>query len=141
MKIEQIKKLYRTDVMKTAIMIWPELILTGAVDGDDFGSFDNCEAIAGRNDDGRLLGFIVWRIYESTPRDVWIVLSYVLPQHRRQGVYRAMLEALKEEMIKRGVEIIESIISSRNETMKNCKEALGFWPTRIVYRLELKANP
>jgi GNAT superfamily N-acetyltransferase len=58
--------------------------------------------------------------------DVWWFQSvYVLPGHRRTGVFRLMYSTIKEEGIKQGIAGLRLYVESKNKRAMSTYEALG----------------
>lgn len=137
MKIEKLKTINNSDVMRQAYIAYADLITNGNAPGDAHPFATDAEAIFARDDDGMIVAFIIWRTYEQEPKDAWISMTWVAPHRRREGLYRRMLFCLREECISRGLDRIESNVMAKNKTMQDCKEALGFHQKSVMYRMDL----
>lgn len=136
-KIDKLKNINGTDVMRQALIAHAEMIVQGASPGDQHPFAVDSEAVFARDESAMVVGFIIWRIYEGEPLDAWISLSWVAPHLRRTGLYRRMLFCLREECIERKLLRIESNVYTKNSSMQACKTELGFIPIRIAYRMDL----
>lgn len=70
------------------------------------------------------IGVIVWS-EEKYNKHIWVTLSYVLPQHRRKGVFAEMWKALIEKAIVLKVMHIRSMTHARNHRMRDVAKKLG----------------
>lgn len=70
-----------------------------------------------------------------------IEACWVVPEHRRHGVARALVMALETELARRGVRFVEANWLTDNPDAGNAWAALGFAPCRTLVRKPLNASP
>lgn len=86
--------------------------------------------------DGRkLVGCLTW--HEDVTAAATINLAYVVPSHRRKGIYREMQEELIRLSKQKGLKKIISITKPTNIAVRSAKEAAGFKLTSVQYELEI----
>ena len=73
------------------------------------------------------------RIEEYVGKEVYVTDGYVLPEYRRQGIYKMLNARLEEEYTKRGVGRISRHTLVANEGMRALLEQQGYVATRILY--------
>ncbi len=79
-------------------------------------------------EDGAILASLLityeWSDWRNT--NVWWFQSvYVLPEHRRKGIFRQMYNHIKNEADKAGVAGLRLYVESKNTRAQNTYEALG----------------
>ena len=82
--------------------------------------------------DGRAVGFIVWtRLREKI---AFVGLSWVDPQYRKRGIYKAMLKRVDSEAKHRfGCERIQLAVAGKNDLSIAVHNAIFGIPEMIVY--------
>lgn len=73
------------------------------------------------------------RIEEYVGKELYVSDGYVLPEYRRQGIYKMLNTRLEEEYTKRGVGRISRHTLVANEGMRALLEQQGYVATRILY--------
>lgn len=56
---------------------------------------------------GKVMGFLSFRPYEDQ-KEMWIIMAYVKPEYRRQGLHKAMFDRLVEYCTEKGFFAINS---------------------------------
>lgn len=79
---------------------------------------------------GDVVSFIVWIPFYG---DAWIGMVWTHPDHREQGLYRALYERLQIAAIELGLTGIACGVAGDNEVSKAVHESLGMIPTSITY--------
>ena len=73
------------------------------------------------------------RIEVYTGNELYVSDGYVLPEFRRQGIYRKMNEMLEDIYIKKGVRRMTRFTLVNNENMQQFLQSSGYEATRILY--------
>lgn len=111
-----------------------ELIENGwGLDELNLGWDNNCIVAT---EGGEPVGIMVW-IDQKHVRGIWLTLSYVVPRRRRQGIFRAMWEALVEKAREKNVVEIQSSTNVGNAPMRAAAAKVGRVEQQIqmVYRI------
>lgn len=137
MKIEKLKTILNTDVMRQGYIAYADLIAHGNSPGNGNPFHPDSEAIYARDEDGMIVAMLIWKVYDQDPTDAWIALAWVAPHRRREGLYRRMLATLHAECVERKLRRIELGVMAKNKTMQQCQDALGFQMTQMTYRMEM----
>jgi L-amino acid N-acyltransferase YncA len=87
-------------------------------------------------EDGEVLGVIVFRYRMNAPV-MQIVLSYVEPSSRRNGLYTSLMNALVKRAEEEGIASIHSIVSTLNAAMLKLMQRMGRAPTAALYELKV----
>ena len=86
---------------------------------------------------GFILGYIEVpddsRIEIDTGKELYVSDGYVVPQYRKQGIYKKMNELLEQKYAAKGVRRITRFTLVNNEPMKKFLGSSGYKPTRILY--------
>lgn len=82
------------------------------------------------------IGVMVWT-EEKWNKGLWLLLSYVSPDHRRRGVFTAMWSALVEKAKEKKLGFIRSMTNVHNYPMRAAAEKVGRVEdcVRMVYRV------
>ncbi len=73
------------------------------------------------------------RIEEYVGKELYVSDGYVLPEYRRQGIYKMLNARLEAAYIERGVGRISRHTLVVNESMRALLEQQGYVATRILY--------
>ncbi len=73
------------------------------------------------------------RIEIYTGKELYVSDGYVLPQYRRQGIYKKMNELLEQKYIAKGVKRITRFTLVNNDRMKSFLAKSGYNATRILF--------
>lgn len=88
--------------------------------------------------DGKTVGFLSYQ-YDEERNSVCVLLSYVLPEYRRQRIHTLLFNALVEHACNRGdILSIESFTHVDNKVAQASFEAQGRQPIGIHYRYSLR---
>jgi transposase len=126
--------------MKQAVIAYGDMVASGQADAVGWPFDLRAEAVCARDDEGEVVGLIVWRVYEDAPQEAWLQMSWVEYRLRKKGVYRQMFACLQDEWRKRNIRKVEAAVKQDNAAMTSAKVALGFEPSRMIYALELSTR-
>jgi len=89
---------------------------------------DGYPAVIVRDDSGKIVGFAFMSSFHAveTFSKTAAISYFILPEHTRKGVGRAILDRFEEESRRIGVEIILAHVSSLNKDSLMFHEANGF---------------
>jgi GNAT superfamily N-acetyltransferase len=87
-------------------------------------------------EDGEVLGVIVFR-YKVASSAIQIVLSYVEPSSRRNGLYTRLMNALVARAEEQSIVRILSTVSTVNAAMIKLMQKMGRPPTAVLYELKV----
>jgi len=124
-------------VMKQAVIAHGEMVAAGTADGGSWPFDVKAEASFIRNDEGEIIALIVWRVYEDAPHEAWLQMAWVEFRHRRQGLYRRLLEDVETLWRLRGIQRVEAAVRGDNMAMLEVKKHLGFEPSRTIFARDL----
>lgn len=94
--------------------------------------------MAAVGEDGQAIGFLIYR-YDDLKCSWFIVLAWVLEEHRRKGIHTALFTALVERAKKRGdILSIDCGTHINNVAAQAAFEAQGRAKTAIMYSFHLK---
>ncbi|WP_412549711.1 GNAT family N-acetyltransferase [Sinorhizobium medicae] len=124
---------------------WP-LVPRAMIDLEDRG-FDfqphvlpmwNDPCMAAISDDGSPMGFLIYR-YDEVNCSWFVMLAYVVPEHRRTGVHTALFSALVDRAKQRG-DILSIYCGTHvnNTAAQAAFEAQGRAKKAIMYSFHLK---
>jgi GNAT superfamily N-acetyltransferase len=93
----------------------------------------------------RLVGFAVGFIGVEHPSEARVLLVGVDPNHRRQGIGRALLERFADTVSERGADSIQAVIWAGDRPAIDFARALGFQPdsgpgTSLIYGVPAYAD-
>ena len=98
----------------------------------------NDSALVSFGDNGHVEGFLIYR-YDDVKCSWFILLAYVLPEHRRKGIHTALFSALVERAKKRGdILSIDCGTHIDNRAAQAAFEAQGRVKTAIMYSYSLR---
>ena len=136
MKIQHIPKLNGSDALVALHLAIPELIQSGAFEGRWGIIGASQEAFIARTDQGEVAGVLTFK--EEDGEYAWIGMGWVHPDHRRQGVYRSLYQALCDECRKRKLDHLEGTVLHTNPAMMRCAERLGRVANRTTYQTRFR---
>lgn len=115
--LERYKRIGGTRLCAMAIKACNEMIAEGYLDGLSVHPVVNSDqAIAAHDKDThRLVGLLIFRNDED--REISVGLGYVVPDHRRRGIYRMMWNELIQFAQENKLERIYSSTNVKNEPM------------------------
>jgi GNAT superfamily N-acetyltransferase len=87
-------------------------------------------------EDGEVLGVIVFRC-KVAASSIQIVLSYVEPSSRRNGLYSSLMNALVKRAEEERIVSILSTVSTANAAMIKLMQKMGRAPTAVLYELKV----
>ncbi|MDX0487524.1 GNAT family N-acetyltransferase [Sinorhizobium medicae] len=97
---------------------------------------DACMAAIG--EDGKAIGFLIYR-YDQVKCSWFIMLAYVVPEHRRRGIHTALFSALVDRAKQRGdILSIDCGTHVKNTAAQAAFEAQGRAKIAIMYSFHLK---
>jgi ribosomal protein S18 acetylase RimI-like enzyme len=73
------------------------------------------------------------RIEIDTGKELYVSDGYVMPEHRKQGIYKKMNELLEQKYIVKGVRRITRFTLVNNEPMKTFLTKSGYSVTRLLF--------
>ena len=85
---------------------------------------------------GEVLGVIVFRYRPNVPM-MQVVLSYVEPSSRRNGLYTRLMNALVKRAEEERIVSILSTVSTVNASMLKLMQKMGRAPTAVLYELKV----
>lgn len=65
--------------------------------------------------------------------ELYVSDGYVLPEYRRQGIYKAMNAMIEDKYVAKGIKRITRYTQSANNRMQEFLKTQGYIPTRILY--------
>jgi GNAT superfamily N-acetyltransferase len=133
-RLARYHRLNFTPALKLAVRGWHELLESDLAENVVILAWDQKAIVAFDGD--KAVGVIVW-IINAERSECFIVLSYVLPEHRRGGWHSAMFEEL--ERIARDLKLhhIRSGMISENQTMKSVCDSEGRKVVALVTQKDL----
>lgn len=90
-----------------------------------------------KNPDGVVMGGIVYGLNQLT-KVGWIVFSFTVPEHRRQGVYTALHREVEALMTKAGMTDLASHVHVDNKVRQASCEQVGMAPEFLRMNKRLK---
>ncbi len=97
------------------------------------------EVVYAVSPDDDIVGVLAWN--HDDPQGVFdVVLYYVEPTSRKQGVFKALFAAVYEHARKRGVRAVRIAIPSASGAHKSAVESLGFQAVSVIYEAECAAT-
>jgi GNAT superfamily N-acetyltransferase len=112
---------------------WPEIIAAGNGGNEGVHGWDHQAIVCFAGD--MPVGVMTFT-HEKWRKLVWVHLGYVVPEMRRQGIYRLMWERVVKAAQKCGAAEIQGGTHVDNKAMLECAESLGrtrlFITTRFV---------
>jgi RimJ/RimL family protein N-acetyltransferase len=105
---------------------WNELVQEGFTpDGQGFCPVDgNDQVLYAEREDGEIIGVLAYQHYGPLGQ-FYVKLGYVEPTSRKQGVYRALYEALLKRAATDKIGRITSTVSVENVAMQEVMKRLG----------------
>ena len=137
--IEHLKTLSGSPAMSIAVAGWKDLIDRGLMEENTFLlGWDN-QVIVARCPSGQIVGVliyadIVWQ------QKLQVVLGYVVPRFRNNGVYRQLWQALILQAQELGWLRIEGATHTRNVWMKAVMRQLRREPSHIIYQFSVPSK-
>jgi len=95
-----------------------------------FVHFEGTSFVAEDGDD--LLGFLCGFLSQTEPDEAYIHFVGVSPDHRGEGIGRALYERFCEEVRSHGRTVVRAVTSPVNDRSVAFHEALGFEVERVV---------
>ena len=111
------------------------LVQEGLHPGPEFLLQETDQAIWAE-EEGEALGVIVFRYKMSAPA-MQVVLSYVEPSSRRNGLYTRLMNALVKRAEEERIVSILSTVSTVNASMLKLMQKMGRAPTAVRYELKV----
>ena len=92
-------------------------------------------------DNEKPIGFIFGYVEEQDEsrieiykgKELYVSDGYVVPSHRKRGIYQQMNKLLEQKYLEQGVKRITRFTLENNEPMKRFLTASGYRPTRILF--------
>lgn len=122
-----------------AVRGWLELYEKGLSDGP-LNFHAGMRAVLADAPNGRDMlpvGVMIWDLDEAT-KVVWVTLSYVKPEFRGAGVYKAMWGSLVDMAVAMGAARIESATHIRNQAMRAVAARQGRREDAVILRFDLR---
>ena len=124
-------KFYDTDLTdEKALLLWSWL-----VDGDHEEN-----GIVAVDDDDTLLGLAHYREFArplETDRGLYLDDLFVAEKARGNGTGRALIQAVKDEALKRELGVVQWITAADNETAQHLYDEVGTRTQWVTYEIEL----
>jgi GNAT superfamily N-acetyltransferase len=98
MEIRHYDAICNTPALRLAVRCWNELLEMDASPGGGVMIGYDHKSIVAFADDGTPVGMLSW-INQDWANQLYVMLAYVVPEHRRKGVHTAMWRALVEKAI------------------------------------------
>ena len=111
------------------------LVQQGLHPGPEFLLQETDQAIWAE-EEGEALGVIVFRYKPNIPV-MQIVLSYVEPSSRRNGLYTSLMNSLVKRAEDQGIVSILSTVSMANASMQKLMHKMSRAPTAVLYELKV----
>jgi L-amino acid N-acyltransferase YncA len=126
MKIVHSKQASNTAAFALIAEGWNELVQEGFTpDWQGFSPVDATDQVLyAEREDGEIIGVLAYQHYEPFGQ-FYVKLGYVEPTSRKQGVYRALYEALLKRATPDKVSRITSSVHVDNVTMQEVMKRLG----------------
>ena len=126
MKIVHSKQAANTAAFALIAEGWNELVQEGFTpDGQGFCPVEaNDQVFYAEREDGEIIGVLAYQHYEPLGQ-FYVKLGYVEPTSRRQGVYRALFEALLKRAVADKISRITSTVAVDNVAMQEVMKRLG----------------
>lgn len=134
MTIRHIDGMNYEGVYALALEGWQDLLARGCANDTGLFGWDNKAFVA--EEEGVPVGVLIYEHVDWT-RSWSVVLGYVKPEHRRQGIYRALWEALVAKAREEKWHHIDGVTAVENVEMRKVMSQLGQEPHSISYRFEL----
>jgi GNAT superfamily N-acetyltransferase len=135
MQIQHYEAVCQTQALPLLVRGWHELLTADLTDGTIIIGWDH-KAIVAFSDAGMPIGALSW-IDQEWGNQLFIPLAYVLPEHRRQGVYTAMWNVLVAKAVELKRPVIASGTSIRNTACRATMAKLGRIERGIYTRFDV----
>lgn len=132
MVIEHIERVGNTPVLNFLRRIDYELLTQGFAKAPSALIVDELEAVYALGPDDEVIGAIAFR-YDEEDRSVWITVSGVREDFRRNGIYRQLYERLITHAKNLDALTIHSGVSVKNTVMLEARKSMGFEPTFLSF--------
>jgi RimJ/RimL family protein N-acetyltransferase len=97
MEIKHYDAICNTPALRLAVRGWHELLeMDSCPGGGVLIGYDHKSIVAFDDDGGEPIGVLTW-INQDWANQLYVMLAYVVPGHRRKGVHTAMWRALVEK--------------------------------------------
>lgn len=118
---------------------WNELFAKGLSDGrlELHAGLSAIVGVAANGRDELAVGVMLYSIEPALKR-MWVTLSYVEPEFRGRGIYRALWNALVAEAGTREIDVIEGATHVRNTGMRAVAQRLGRAEEFVIMVTRLK---
>lgn len=113
----------RTPALKLAVEGWNALLQAGLVEEVALIGWDNKAFVAFIGKDP--IGVLTYSSQADYAKQYHVNIGYVLPAHRRKGVYAKMWEALVKKAREAGIKNIESATAMENKAMRAQAKKMG----------------
>lgn len=84
-----------------------------------------CECLYAYSSDDDIIGAIAYRFQPDT-NSISIVLAYVEPSSRKRGVFRGLVDALKERCAAENISAVHMSVASHNQVAEAVLKQVGF---------------
>jgi L-amino acid N-acyltransferase YncA len=68
--------------------------------------------VVARDKEAKVVGFVTWKFYEGA---AYIGQAFVVPEHRRQGIYALMLRSLRERAALKSIKSVKACVAGTNK--------------------------
>jgi ribosomal protein S18 acetylase RimI-like enzyme len=121
--LEHIDQISGSPAHFPAIKAWVEVVDAGHGDGDVL-SINWDDQVTVLKDGDRIVALMVWR-YLKYMREAWVCVGWVDEKYRRQGLYKQLYAAMKEQAIKLGARFIGGGVRPSNTAIRASAKSLG----------------
>lgn len=125
MQITRYTGLNNTPALPLLVRGWAELIESRLVLNQIMVNWEHDALVAWREGPDPIPVGVMSYHYADWTKEVHIPLGYVVPQFRRQGVYRALWDTLVVRAHELGAVLITSSTAAGNHAMRDCAAQLG----------------
>lgn len=130
-EVKQAEKLNGCPALKLCVHGWSELIKAGLVPSDSVVlNWD--DSVLWVEDSGQIVGVMTYKVMEWT-KCLWVGLSFVNPEYRRQGLYSQMYARAVEIAKEKAMIRVESGIDPQNVAMIQAAKKTGRHLHYVVY--------
>jgi ribosomal protein S18 acetylase RimI-like enzyme len=97
-----------------------------------FLHFEGTSFVVDDEENGQLAGFLIGFVSQSNPEEAYIHFVGVAPEHRGEGLGRALYELFFDVVRAQGCTVARGVTSPENEDSIAFHRALGFEVERVI---------
>lgn len=128
----------QTPALGLVARAWPEMIAQGIAPQEGINSWDHQAIVAFTGD--LPVGLITYT-HEKWRKILWVHLGYVIPELRRQGIYRMLWERIVKAAQRLSAAEIQGGTHVKNVAMLECAARLGRTPLFVTTRFAVPPAP